>query len=190
MERLEKEFPSSKYSFSQVTPDFCFDFFDVNSDGHLEIEEFIHGVSVLTHGTIEEKAELGFSSLASAEGKITYKTMRARVRQILDLCIIHIKQEGERQGLYHFVQNELEEKLNENRKLFENNILSAIFALDVTGDNKISKDEWMNAVAQSNQTVLSFLDPTSMLLVNVQEIKKQLDELDVIYSKEKQQKRW
>lgn len=172
-------------NFNPEVAEMVFGIFDVDKNGRVDVQEFIHGVSVFgalasyedSGRTKEEKARLVFGAIdRDGSGKISKQEFRRYLSHVAsiakELCVTKAKKEGIPFGLRVGIQMAL--NLGEGKRSDE--VTDEAFAADTDGDGEISLDEWLAAVNSKNEAINAFLDPGELVIKELEQMEQGVKE--------------
>eukprot|EP00005_Dracoamoeba_jomungandri_P014419 CAMPEP_0174272686 /NCGR_PEP_ID=MMETSP0439-20130205/52156_1 /TAXON_ID=0 /ORGANISM="Stereomyxa ramosa, Strain Chinc5" /LENGTH=299 /DNA_ID=CAMNT_0015363427 /DNA_START=20 /DNA_END=919 /DNA_ORIENTATION=+ len=183
--KLHEKYPDQE-NFKPELIGVCFKFFDTDSDGFLDIDEFVVGVSTVRTGDLRARAEVAFKSIdLDNNGCISRDELAAHVAKITHLASNLIKKESKEEGLSFFLRKGLSITLSAMKIEMEKSLVDEVFATaDADNDGQITMKEWIAAVEKGSPEVLGFLYPSESVEFGVSEVKKRLDKTGVMYSRE------
>jgi len=183
--KLHEKYPDQE-NFNPELVTIVFKFFDTSSNGFINIDEFVVGVSAVKTGDLETRAEIAFKSIdLDNNGSISRQELSAHINKLTFLASSLIKKESKEEGLSFFLRKGLSVTLKALRIDMEKSLVDVVFkAADADRDGQITFKEWLAAVEQGSPEVLHFLYPAESVAYGVQEVKAILDETGVMYSKE------
>jgi len=175
MSEVSKKFPNG--NFTTEGSEFCFDYFDANHTGKVDLLELIQGVSVVARGTTQEKAEQVFRTIDyDDDGYITVDELKKYIDGILALSKkVNLQQFEKETFLGRSIVRGvlLQKEAGIKADLFEE-----IFQCDKNADRQISLEEWTQAV-ETNEAIRKLLDPLGWNILKpilAQELKKLKDQ--------------
>ncbi|CAD8134016.1 unnamed protein product [Paramecium pentaurelia] len=116
--------------------DALFQAMDINTDGHLEFEEFVAYFDKITYGTQEEKAEISFRIIDQArKGYITYQDFSCTMQQLIKSYTI-MKGTDLTDDILEHMEKRYQEIFN---------------LIDMNKDQKISLQEYVLALTRNPQ---------------------------------------
>jgi len=163
-----------------------FSILDADKNGKIDAEEFIHGVTVLSSGSVEDKARMVFHAIdKNNSGKINKSEFRVYVSKTVEVSKNVFNKEKKDDGLNLAMRMGLKMAMKIGEGKIIDQVTEEAFEADKDGDGEISLEEWVAAATSGrNNAIESFLNPGEQVKDGVTAIGEALSEAGLVTSKE------
>jgi len=183
--QVEKEHHNE--AFQPDIVELCFQLFDTDKNGKLGTDEFITGITILTSGTVEQKAELVFKCIdKNSDGAITKLELRQYVTKTVEIAKTAYSKQVKDEGVNLVLRMGLNVALKVMKEALIDDILEQAFKADTNHDSKLELDEWVAAAKENNKAVVLFLNPGGLVMDLTEKLKESADEVGLITTKSDQ----
>jgi len=172
-------------NFSPELAEVLFDIFDADSNGTVDVIEFIAGVNTMAYGTLAEKAELVFNGIDyDNNGKISKKELTTYVSKALSIAKALVNKNVKEEGLGVAVRLAVKVAMKKVQNSVVEDIVKQAFAVDTDRDSKLDIEEWNAAIKSGNEAILIFLNPREQAVQTMESLKEALEEVGAVTNQE------
>jgi len=159
-----------------------FNILDADKNGKVDAEEFIHGVTVFSSGSDEEKARMLFKVIdKDKSGKISKSEFRAYVSKTVQVSKNVFNKKKEEEGLNLALRMGLKMAMKIGEGKIIDQVTEEAFEADTDGDGQISLEEWVAAATSGrNSAIESFLNPGQQVSDGVDAIDEALNDAGLV----------